>query len=64
MNKFLTFKQASARYPAFTEPSFRWLRFNGEENGFNSCVVKVGRKVLLNIERFEPWLESKSEEIV
>lgn len=63
MNKFLTFKQASACYPAFTEASFRWLRFNGNENGFNNCVIKVGRKVLLNTERFEPWLESQGEEV-
>ncbi len=53
----VTFKQAAERYPAFTEPSFRWLRFNGDANGFNRCVRKVGRRVVLDTELFETWLD-------
>lgn len=54
----LTFRQAAARYPAFTESAFRWLRFNGIETGFDTCVIKVGRRVLLDTEAFERWLAS------
>jgi hypothetical protein len=54
----LTFRQAAERYPAFSEAALRWLRFNGAENGFDACVIKLGRRVLLDTERFEHWLES------
>lgn len=54
----LTFKQAALRYPAFTESALRWLRFNGCENGFDSCVIKLGRRVLLDVSAFERWIES------
>ena len=54
----LTFRQAAERYPAFTESSLRWLRFNGGENGFDACVIKIGRRVLLDTGTFEQWLET------
>lgn len=54
----LTFRQAAERYPAFTESALRWLRFNGSENGFDGCVIKLGRRVLLDSGAFERWLET------
>ncbi len=54
----LTFRQAAERYPAFSEAALRWLRFNGNENGFDDCVIKLGRRVLLDTAAFERWLES------
>ena len=56
----MTFKQAAKHYPAFTEPSLRWLRFNGDVNGFNRCVRKVGRRVILNTELFDVWLNDQA----
>jgi hypothetical protein len=53
----LTFRQAAERYPAFSEAALRWLRFNGSENGFDACVIKLGRRVLLDAAAFEKWLE-------
>ena len=53
----ITFKQAAERYPGFTENSFRWMRFNGDENEFNTCLIKLGRRVLLIPALFERWLE-------
>jgi hypothetical protein len=54
----LTFRQAAERYPAFSESALRWLRFNGSENGFDGCVIKLGRRVLLDAAAFERWLET------
>ncbi len=54
----ITFKQTAERYPGFTENGLRWLRFNGDENGFNSCVIKLGKRVLLDPRAFERWLET------
>jgi len=58
----LTFRQAAERYPAFSEAALRWLRFNGTQNGFDACVIKIGRRVLLDTEAFERWLLSHKAE--
>lgn len=59
--KLTTFKQTSSNYPAFSEAALRWLRFNGDENGFNRCVVKIGRRVLIDRESFEKWIMEHKE---
>lgn len=55
--RYLTIRQAAQAYPALTESSLRWLRFNGDVNGFNRCVLAVGRKLLIDAEAFERWLD-------
>jgi len=55
---FLTIKQAATKYQAFSEGSLRWLWFNGEKNGFSSCVRKVGKKILIDEPLFVAWIES------
>ena len=57
----VTFKQMPEHHPAFTEASLRWLRFNGDSNGFNRCVRKIGRRVVIDIELFEIWLNDHAE---
>jgi hypothetical protein len=36
--RYLTIRQTAQAYPAMTESALRWLRFNGDSNGFNRCV--------------------------
>jgi len=55
--RFLTVRQAAQTYPAMTEGALRWLRFNGSKNGFDSCVLNVGRRVLIDADLFEKWLD-------
>ena len=50
--KLASFRQFSEAHPAFSEASLRWLRFNCETNGFASAFVKVGRRVLVDQDRF------------
>jgi hypothetical protein len=50
--RYLTIRQAAQAYPALTESSLRWLRFNGDANGFNRCVLAVGRKLLIDADAF------------
>jgi len=45
----------------FTQSSIRWLLFNSKENGFSSCVVRVGRRVLIDLDLFESWLDNQSQ---
>lgn len=57
---YLTIRQLALKHKAFSEGSLRWLWFNGEKNGFASCVRKVGKKVLISEEDFLTWIESGS----
>lgn len=59
--RVLSFRQTAQNYPAFSVGSLRWLRFNGDYNGFNKCVIAVGRKLLIDADVFESWLENQHE---
>lgn len=58
--RWSTVKCVPAQYPEanFTEGSIRWWIFNSTENGFNSCIVRIGRKVLIDLDKFEQWIEN------
>ncbi len=53
-----TIKQLAQENPAFTEASLRWLVFNAHQNGFEATIVRVGRRVLIDVEKFDVWLEA------
>lgn len=53
-------KKIPEYYPgAFTEASIRWLIFNESSNGFSSCICRIGRKVLIDLDAFEAWINSQ-----
>jgi hypothetical protein len=66
-----TVRQFSERYPAFRQVSLRRLIFfsvpgridaSGRAwpaNGFEHAIVRVGRRVLIDEERFFEWIESQ-----
>ena len=43
---------------AFTESSIRWLIFQNK-NGFSRCVRRLGKKVLLDLDLFEKWIDDQ-----
>ena len=53
----VTVKQLSASSPAFSEASIRWMIFCAERNGLDRALVKVGRRILIDVPEFERWLE-------
>jgi hypothetical protein len=57
-----TVKNLSSLYPdaGFTESTIRWLIFNKNENGFSSCICRMGRKILIDLDAFESWLDSEA----
>lgn len=57
----LTVRQLAKSSPAFTEASLRWLIFNAKSNGLNRALVKVGRRVLIDVPEFEMWLEGQRQ---
>lgn len=60
--RLVTVKNLSSNYPGanITDSSIRWLIFNAKENGFSSCIVRMGRKVLIDLDRFETWLDNQA----
>ena len=58
-NKRLTTVKNLPQYyeGAFTQAGIRWLIFNEKSNGFSSCVRRVGRKVLIDLDAFEHWID-------
>jgi len=59
--KYLTVKQLAEAVPGFTVGGIRsWLFY--DQDGFRSrCSVKIGSKVLLDLDRVTEWLESHRE---
>lgn len=60
-SQFLTVEATAVKYPAFSESSLRWLLFNRETNGFNRCVVRIGRRVLIDETELVAWLRNQRE---
>jgi hypothetical protein len=60
-SRLLTVKQLPSHYPAFSEGAIRWLIFNEKENGFNRCVRRIGRKILIDLNKFESWIDGQGD---
>ena len=58
-NEYLTVRQLSLKYPAFSEGGLRWFIFNEHQNGFAKCIRRVGRKVLISEIDFLNWIDSQ-----
>jgi len=56
-----TIKQLAQENPAFTEASLRWLVFNARQNGLDAAIVRVGRRVLIDVQKLDVWLEARRE---
>jgi hypothetical protein len=63
MREILTISQFAERCPAFKEPALRWLIFNRRQNGLekSGAIVRNGRRVLLDVQKFFVWLEARSK---
>lgn len=60
--KLTTVNNLPSKYPDanFTPATIRWLIYNRNDNGFDACIVRMGRKVLIDIDRFESWLDEQA----
>jgi len=63
MPQISTVNQFAGKYPAFTEPSLRWLLFKANENGLaaSGAILRNGRRVLIDDEKFFAWLASRQQ---
>lgn len=53
----LTIKDFCAGRDWPTEGGLRWLIFNAKENGFDRVLRRVGRRVLIDDQEFDEWIE-------
>lgn len=60
-SQFLTVPDTVKKFPVFTKGGLRWLLFNREQNGFNRCVVRIGRRVLIDEVELVAWLRDQRE---
>lgn len=57
----MTVRQLAAKNPYLTEAAIRWMLFNRKENGLAKAVTKLGKKILIDDEKFEEWVNSHAE---
>lgn len=55
-SNLVTVKQLAKLYPAFTVSTVRWWIFRSTVNGFEMCIVKIGRRVFIDLVAFKAWL--------
>jgi hypothetical protein len=58
----LTVKQFADKHPAFPIGGLRHLIFHEETNGLqeSGAIIRIGRRVLINEEKFFLWLEEQN----
>lgn len=56
----LTVRQFSQKHEAFTEGGLRHLIFYADTNGFNTCIRRIGRKVLLDERAVFGWIDAQN----
>lgn len=58
-----TVNQFTEKHPAFTIGGLRAWIFNENSNGLaeSGAVVRIGRKVLIDNEKFFAWVESQNQ---
>lgn len=59
----VTVKQLCELQPALTEGGVRWDLYNQQRNGLakSGAIIRRGRRILIDPERYLGWLESRSE---
>ena len=58
--RLCTVRQFCQKNPAFTLGGMRWLLFHRQTNGLEEAVVKIGRRVLIDEDKFFDWLDAQN----
>jgi hypothetical protein len=71
IRELYTVEQFSSKYPTWTQGALRNLIFLSEDrpnakkpskaNGMKVCIIRVGRKLLIDPEKFFEWVNSINE---
>ena len=63
LRRLHTVEQFCQKHPAFTPGGVRWMLFNREANGLAKAIVRVGRRILIDEERFFDWIDEQNEAV-
>lgn len=55
-----TVQQFCQEHPAFTLGGMRWLLFHRQNNGLDRAIVRVGRRVLIDVDKFFEWVDAQN----
>lgn len=56
--EFLTVKQYAEHFPWPTESGLRWAIFHAASNGLESALIRVGRRIIIDVPKFHEWIRS------
>lgn len=59
--RLLDVHQVLEAYPALNRGGLRHLMFNRQSNGLDRAVVRLGRKLCIDADEFDRWLEGRRE---
>jgi hypothetical protein len=54
-----TVAQLVEELPAFDEPALRRLIFHAESNGLDGSIVRIGKRVYIDLDGFNEWIEMR-----
>jgi|GEM_PF-957683 len=60
VTQFFSVAEFAARHPWPSQAGLRNLIFHSKTNGFESCLIRVGKRVLIDEERFIAWMRDPS----
>ena len=62
-SSLFTVKQFAQQHPAFPVGGLRWQIFNEDKNGLKAAgaIVRVGRKVLIDTDKYFQWVYSQNQ---
>ncbi len=58
LDDFTTVKKLASEYPSFSEGSIRSFIFRAPEIGFDKCIRRIGRKILISRSAFANFIEN------
>ncbi|MET0087662.1 MAG: hypothetical protein ABW082_14255 [Sedimenticola sp.] len=56
----LSIRDFTFKHPTFKESTIRWLIFNEKLNGFTYAIVRIGRRIYIDEEKFFEWVDDQS----
>lgn len=63
MRILVTIAQLAEKCPGLTQPAIRWLIFNSKENGLaqSGAIMRNGRRILIDVDKFFSWFDSRQQ---
>lgn len=59
---YFTVSQFAKEKRFIKEPALRYLIFNANKNGFNRVIKRMGKRILIDYNAFENWLQENNRE--